>query len=63
MTTKEKLNSTRKTGIIVGVLFLTATVTGMLGESLTGSIVNAPDYLISVYLNRTQVVIGVLISF
>jgi hypothetical protein len=63
MTTKEKMNTNRKTAIIVGVLFLTATVTGILGESLTGSTVNAPDYLISVYPNRTQVVIGVLISF
>ena len=57
------MNTYRKTGIIVGVLFLTATVTGMLGESLGGSILNAPDYLMNVYPNRTQVVIAVLISF
>ena len=57
------MNAYRKTGIIVGVLFLTATVTGMLGDSLGGSILNAPDYLMNVYPNRTQVVIAVLISF
>ena len=57
------MNTYRKTGIIVGVLFLTATVTGMLGDSLVGSILNAPDYLMNVYPNRTQVIIGVLISF
>lgn len=57
------MNTYRKTGIIVGVLFLTATVTGMLGDSLGGSILNAPDYLMNVYPNRTQVVIAVLISF
>jgi hypothetical protein len=57
------MNSNRKTAIIVGVLFLTATVTGMLGDSLIGSILNAPDYLVNVYPNRTQVIIGVLISF
>ena len=57
------MNTNRKTAIIVGVLFLTATVTGMLGDSLVGSILNAPDYLINVYPNRTQVIIGVLISF
>ena len=57
------MNTYRKTGIIVGVLFLTATVTGMLGDSLGGSILNAPDYLLNVYPNRTQVVIAVLISF
>jgi hypothetical protein len=62
--TKEehKMNSNRKTAIIVGALFLTATVTGMLGDSLVGLIVNAPDYLIGVYPNRTQVIVGVLIS-
>jgi hypothetical protein len=57
------MNTHRKTGIIVGVLFLTATVTGMLGDSLVGSILNAPDYLMNVYPNRTQVIIGALISF
>ena len=57
------MNTYRKTGIIVGVLFLTATVMGMLGDSLGGSILNAPDYLMNVYPNRTQVVIAVLISF
>ncbi len=57
------MNTYRKTGIIVGVLFLTATVTGMLGDSLGGSILNAPDYLMNVYPNRAQVVIAVLMSF
>ena len=47
----------------MGVLFLTATVTGMLGDSLIGSILDAPDYLINVYPDRTQVIIGVFISF
>ena len=61
--TSTQMNTHRKTGIIVGVLFLTATVTGMLGDSLVGSILNAPDYLMNVYPNRTQVVIAVLISF
>jgi hypothetical protein len=55
--------SNRKTAIIVGVLFLTATATAMLGDSLIGSILNAPDYLMNVYPNRTQVIIGVLIAF
>jgi hypothetical protein len=35
----------------------------MLGDSLIGSILNAPDYLVNVYPNRTQVIIGVFISF
>ena len=57
------MNSNRKTAIIVGVLFLTATVAGILGNSLIDPILNAPDYLINVYPNRTQMIIGVLISF
>jgi uncharacterized membrane protein len=57
------MNTYRKTAIVVGVLFLTATVTGMLADSLVGSILNTPDYLMNVYPNRTQVVIAVLISF
>jgi hypothetical protein len=57
------MNTYRKTAILVGVLFLTATVTGMLGESLIGSILNAPDYLTNVYPSRTQVISGALISF
>jgi len=47
------MNTYRKTGIIVRVLFLTATVTGILSDSLVGSIPNTPDYLINVYPNRT----------
>jgi len=57
------MNTNRKTAIIVGVLFLTATVTTMLGDSLVVAILNAPDYLINMYPNRTQVIIGVLIAF
>jgi len=57
------MDSNRKTAIIVGVLFLTATVAGILGNSLIDPILNAPDYLINVYPNRTQMIIGVLISF
>jgi hypothetical protein len=57
------MNTNRMTGIAVGALFLTATITGMLSDSLVGSILNAPDYLTHVYPNRTQVTIGVLIGF
>ena len=57
------MSSDRKTAIIVGVLFLTATATTMLGDSLVVAILNAPDYLINMYPNRTQVIIGVLIAF
>jgi hypothetical protein len=58
------MNSNRKTAIIVGVLFLTATATFMIGDSiLIESILDDPDYLINVSENITQVIIGVLIAF
>jgi hypothetical protein len=43
------------------VSFIVATVTSSLGVVLLGSILDAPDYLINVYPNRTQVIIGVLL--
>ena len=58
------MNSNRKTAIIVGVLFLLATATFMIGDSgLIESILGDPDYLINVSENITKVIIGMLISF
>jgi predicted permease len=58
------MNSNRKTAITVGVLFLIATATFMIGDSgLIESILGDPDYLINVSENKTQVIIGVLIAF
>jgi hypothetical protein len=62
MTTKEKTNSSRKIAIIVGVLFLTAMVTSLLGGGLLDSILSASDYLIAVSENETQLIIGVLLE-
>ena len=62
MTTKEKMNSNRKTAIIVWVLFLTAMVTSLIGGIWLESIISAPDYLITVSENETQVIIGVLLE-
>jgi Na+/melibiose symporter-like transporter len=56
------MDSTRKTGIIVGVLFLVATAANMLGEGLMEPILNAPGYLTNVSENGTQVIIGVLLQ-
>ena len=56
------MNSNRKTAIIVGVLFLVSYVAVFLGGYIVDSILNAPDYLINVYPNKTQVIIGVLIE-
>ena len=58
------MNTYRKTAIIVGVLFLTATATFILGDSiLIEPILDDPDYLINVSESKTQVIIGMLIVF
>ena len=54
------MNSNRKTAIIVGVLFITATVVSSLYYVILDPILNAPDYLVNVSANKTQVIIGVL---
>ncbi|MGB3717335.1 MAG: DUF4386 domain-containing protein [Candidatus Promineifilaceae bacterium] len=56
------MNTNKKTARIVGVLFLTAMVTSILGGAIIESILTAPDYLIDVSANETQVVIGVLLE-
>lgn len=55
------MHSNRKTAIIVGVLFIVATVTAILGGLLIESIIDAPDDLVNVSANENQVLIGVLI--
>lgn len=57
------MNTDRRTAILVGILFLTATVTTMVGDSLIVSTLNDPDYVAQAYADRTQVTIGVLIAF
>jgi len=56
------MNSSRKTAIIVGVLFLIAYLGIFLGSAFYTPILDAPDYLSNVYPNRTQVIIGMLIE-
>ena len=53
------MDSTRKTAIIVGVLFIAALVSSMLSGVFSGSI-NDPDYLTAVSANENQLLIGVL---
>ena len=48
----------RKTSIIVGVLFIIGTVSGILSAVFTGSILAAPDYLVQVAANEMQMVTG-----
>lgn len=61
MTTKEGMNSSRKTARIVGVLFIIATVAYSIGISLIDSLMDAPVDLINVSSNENQVIIGALL--
>ncbi len=56
------MNTNRKTAIIAGILFIFATTAGLLSTGFTGSILDAPDYLIKIFVNQNQVTIGVLLK-
>ena len=58
---ESKMNTSRKTARIVGVLFIIGTVAGVLSFIFTGPILDAPDYLIKVSANENQVIIGALL--
>ena len=51
----------RKKAIIVGILFIAATVTSSLYYVLVAPLLGAPDYLVSISENANQVIIGVLL--
>ena len=55
------MKSHRVTAIIVGVLFITATVTAILSIVFTGSILDSPDYLTKVSENGNQMIIAVIL--
>jgi uncharacterized protein YlzI (FlbEa/FlbD family) len=52
------MNTSRKTAIVVGIFFLTAMVTYLLGASMIESITGTPDYLVAVSENKTLVIFG-----
>ena len=55
------MNTYRKTAISVGVLFIMATVLNMLGNIPLNTILDAPDYLISISANENRVIIESLL--
>ncbi|MHA2255556.1 MAG: DUF4386 domain-containing protein [Candidatus Heimdallarchaeaceae archaeon] len=57
------MNSEKKNARIAGVLFITATVAGIISGVFLGPILEAPDYLAKVSANETQWLIGVLFNF
>lgn len=52
--------NSRKTAIVVGVLYIMGTVAGILSLVFTGPILESPDYLLQVSMNPNQIVIGAL---
>jgi len=55
------MNTYKKTARIVGTLFITATVASSLGFVILDPILNAPDILVNISANITQVIMGVLL--
>jgi hypothetical protein len=57
------MDTNRKISRITGMLLITATVVGLLGSNLTGSIVSASDYLVQIAANKNLIVVGALLAF
>ncbi len=57
------MNTSRKTAIIVGVLFIMALVLFLIGQAIYEPILSSPDYLDNAYPNRVIVIIGILLEF
>ncbi len=53
--------ASRKTAIIVGVLYIIGTVAGVLSLVFAGSILKGPDYLVKVSANENQIITGALL--
>jgi hypothetical protein len=56
------MNTNKRTARIVGALFLIAMVTSLVGGIWLESITAAPDYLVEVAAQKTQVLLGVLLE-
>ena len=54
------MDSYRKTSIIVGALFIIATVTAILTIGILGSTLDPPEYLTAVTANEKQVILAVI---
>jgi len=63
MTTKERTNTHKQTAMIVGVLFVVATVMLFIGGAFYNPILDSPDYLDNAYPKRLVVIIGILLEF
>ncbi len=56
------MNTNRKSAILAGVLYIVATVTGVLSGVTLGSLLKSPDILINISANEKQVIIVALLE-
>ncbi len=56
------MNSSRKTAIIAGVVFIIATVASLMGTSFLGSTLDGPDYLVQLAGNGNAVMTSALLT-
>lgn len=61
MTTKQNTNPSRKTAIIVGILFIIGTVAGVFSGIVTDPVLNDPNYLANVVANESKIALGSLL--
>ena len=57
------MNSERKRATITGVLFIIATASSLVGTSILGSSLNAPDYLARISADQSRVILSVIFQF
>jgi hypothetical protein len=62
-TTQDNDRATRWNAIIVGVLFIIGTVTGVIAAIIGKPILDAPDYLTNISANENQIVIMTFLVF
>ena len=55
------MESVKRTGVVVGALFVAATVASILGSLALGSVLDEPDYLIDVSAHEGRVILAVLL--
>ena len=56
-----RVESDRRTAIVVGALFIVATVASILGSVALGSVLDGPGYLINLAASESQVILAVLL--
>jgi hypothetical protein len=62
MTSRDRTNSSKKTAVVVGVLFIISTAAGVLNLGFLVPLLDDSGYLVSISANETQWTVGVLLD-